>query len=168
MPTIVLFILIFYTLVSCLVKCGIALWKGESCYKKIQQVSRRALRTTLWWFLALGAVFLFLFNFEVFSKIGHALLPKHTIVIVRRLLHAIFETTSVFKASQAVLYFALLIFEFSLVFACVGLSVTKVMVIFKQLKWTRLGKSVANGRVEKVEAPRVERRLFLGFANLRI
>ena len=164
----VLFILIFSLFTLCVVRYVLAFFQGKEQYAKMKRAAKKALRITFGWALALGVVFLFLWKFDSFSKIGYRLLSERTIKCIRRLLYEVFHTTSVYSASTIIASFAVFVFEIALVFACVGICAARLLFVCQRLEWTRLGKSVECKRMHKVSAPRVQRCLFLAFSNIRI
>ena len=164
----VLFILIISLFSFCIVRYVKAFCQGKAQFNRLKQATKNALRATFGWALVLGSVFLFLWKFDSFSKFGYRLLSEQTIEDIRRLLHSVFNTTSVYNASTIVASLILLVFEIALVFACVGLCALKTLFVLKRVEWTRLGKSAEREYVRKVDAPCVQYRLFLGFSNLRI
>ena len=162
------FIVILCTFVLYVVMCVGSLCSNKANYARLEKSARKALRMTFNGLIVLGLAFCALSHFEIISSIGYKIFPKHIIDEIRDLMRAFLRTGSVYQAIEIMIAMELLVVEFCLVFSCVGLLVTKVLLPLQQLLCTRLGKVCDTETDVEVAMPRKVRRIFLQFAHLRI
>ena len=168
MKFIIGFIFMLCGFILYVVRCVGALCQGEIFYKKLDKAARKALRCTLRYGALLGFIMLFLANFELFSVVGYWVLPDDVIHSIRDLLERFLHTRSVREASEILVFILLLTVEFSLIFACIGLFLTKGLVLSGRPQYTKIEKVTVFHRVGDIKMPRAERHIFLNFARLII
>lgn len=136
--------------------------------EKIERAAKKALRFTLKGIVAVGLALLALSAFPLVREIGFAVLPAKLIETIRLIMQAILETNSVYAAIQIFAGAALLAVECSLIFSIVGLFVVKLPVILRVLECAHIEAKTELRRDTEVALPRIFRKIFLNFANLKI
>lgn len=151
----------------------VSLFKSSSKLKSIKvrvaKEAKKSLRALFMGVFAIGLIGLAIIKFSFVRKVGFALIPEETTLIIRSILKAILGTESVYAALGILMCYGMLFLQSSLLFAVIGFFVVKNLLPIYIFEEESFFLSVLNASEikEQPTLPYVNSKIFYSFARLR-